>query len=99
MQHERIPPGELALQKGARVKAKDGFIGHVQEFLANPMDGNITHLILREGHFWGQKDVTIKMSYVERIEEKIVYLNLEKSAIEKLPSAKVRQRDKQANGV
>ena len=34
------------------------------------VDIPITHLILREGHLWGQKDVTIDMTCVERIEKK-----------------------------
>ena len=63
------------------------------------MDGKITHLVLRKGHFWEQKDISIKMRHVERIEEEIVYLNLEKSVINKLPNVKVQQHAKQLNKV
>jgi len=45
----------------------------------------ITHLILREGHLWGQKEVTIPLNQIERIEDDTVYLKLRKEEIEKLP--------------
>jgi hypothetical protein len=44
---ERIPPDELAIHRGARVEASDGPVGQVDEFLIDPSDGKITHLILR----------------------------------------------------
>ncbi len=50
VEYERIPPGELAVRRGARVETTDGHAGRVDEFLVNPADGYITHLVLREGH-------------------------------------------------
>lgn len=67
------------------MRAKDGPIGHVREFLVNPNNGHITHLVLREGHFWGHKDIAIEMSYVEQIEEKTIYLGLDKLSISRIP--------------
>ena len=37
-------------------------------FVADPQTGHITHLILREGHLWGQRDVVIPVNAIERIE-------------------------------
>lgn len=91
-EHEHIPPGELAMHLGARVEATDGLVGRVDEFLVNPADGHITHLVLREGHLWGQKDVTIPVSQIERLEEDAVYLKLDKQSIEALPAIPVRRR-------
>jgi sporulation protein YlmC with PRC-barrel domain len=88
---ERIPPGELAVRRGADVRAKDGHVGRVDEFLVNVTDGHITHLVLREGHLWGQKDVTIPISEIERIEEDTVHLKLDKASVEALPSIPVRR--------
>lgn len=85
VEHELVPLGELAIDRGARVVAKDGPIGHVDEFLIDPASQFITHLVLREGHFWGQKEVTIPLAQIERIEDDTVYLKLSKSEIEKLP--------------
>lgn len=47
---ERIPPGELAIRHGARVEAKDGRAGRVDEFVVQPGSGHITHLVMLEGH-------------------------------------------------
>ena len=91
LRHEAMPVKELALQKGARVKAKDGYVGQVQEFLVNPKNGQITHLVLHKGYLWGQKDILIDMTYVERIEEKVAYLKLEQFYIDKLPTMRTQQ--------
>jgi hypothetical protein len=40
----RIPPGELAVRRGTRVRATDGWVGRVDEFIVGPVSGNITHL-------------------------------------------------------
>jgi len=86
VQHESIPTGELAVRRGTRVEATDGHIGRVDEFLVNPVDERITHLVLREGHLWGQREVTIPVSQIERIAEDAVYLNLDKHSVEALPA-------------
>jgi sporulation protein YlmC with PRC-barrel domain len=92
VRHKRVPHGELAVRRGARVRASDGRIGRIDEFLVDPEDGHITHLILREGHLWGEKDVTIPISEIERIEENMVYLKLNKRDIGKLPAIPIRRR-------
>ena len=92
VKHEHIPPGELAVRRGARVEATDGHVGRVDEFLVNPSNGHITHLVLREGHLWGQKDVAIPVSEIWYIEEKIVYLKLDKHSIEALPTIPIHRR-------
>ena len=62
VEHLQIPPGELAVRRGTRVEATDGYVGKVDEFVVNPDNGHITHLVMREGHLWGKKDVTIPLS-------------------------------------
>jgi sporulation protein YlmC with PRC-barrel domain len=88
-QRQRLPPGELAIHRGAAVHAADGRVGQVDEFLIDPQDEHITHLILREGHLWGKKDVTIPVSEIERIADNAVYLKLDKRTIEALPAVPV----------
>ena len=83
---EHLPVGELAVHRGARVEATDGHVGQVDEFLVDPLDEHITHLVLRKGHFWGRKEVTIPVSQIDRLEEETVYLKLDKRSIEALPS-------------
>jgi sporulation protein YlmC with PRC-barrel domain len=92
LEHQRIPPDEMAVRRGARVEATDGVVGKVDEFLVDPGNGHITHLILREGHLWGKKDVTIPVSQIDRIEEATVYLKLDKQSIEALPAIPIRKR-------
>jgi sporulation protein YlmC with PRC-barrel domain len=89
---ERVPPGELAVRRGTHVKAADGRVGQVDEFLVDPVSEHITHLILRKGHLWGQKDVTIPISEIARVEEDAVYLKLTREQIEALPTIPVRWR-------
>jgi sporulation protein YlmC with PRC-barrel domain len=91
VEFERVPPGELAVHRGAHVLARDGRVGRVDEFLVNVADGHITHLVLREGHLWGQKDVTIPVSEIEGIEEDTVHLKLDKAGVEALPGITVRR--------
>jgi hypothetical protein len=87
----RIPPGELAVRRGTRVHATDGWVGRVDEFIVGPVSGNITHLCLREGHPWKGRDICIPISLIERIGEKAVYLNVDKEAIASMPSVPVER--------
>jgi sporulation protein YlmC with PRC-barrel domain len=89
---EHIPPSELAVRRGARVEATDGHVGEVDEFIVDKANGHITHLVLREGHMWGEKDITIPVSEIDRIEENAVHLKLDKSKIGSLPEIPVDRR-------
>ncbi len=93
MEHEHIPAGERAVHRGARVEATDGDVGRVDEFLVNPDGDQITHLVLREGHLWGRKDVSIPVSAIDRIEEDVVFLSLSKDEIEALPTIPIHRRE------
>ena len=90
--HRMIPPEELAVRRGAKVQATDGRIGQVDEFLVDPETGYITHLVLREGLPWKKKHVDIPISEIERIEEEIVYLKLDKQSVRALPAIPLKQR-------
>lgn len=91
IQLERIPPGELAIHRGAHVQAVDGSIGVVDEFLIDPITRHVTYLILREGHLWGKKDVTIPIEQIDHISDDTVFLKLDKSSIEALPAIPVKR--------
>jgi hypothetical protein len=85
-----IPPGELAVRRGARVEASDGRVGRVDQFLVDPDTGGITHLCLREGRRGEGKSVCIPVAEIDHIEEKVVYLRLDKEAVASLPSYPVK---------
>ncbi len=64
----------------------------VDEFVVNPENGHITHLVMREGHVWGQKDVIIPISAMGEPRQDIVFLKLDKRQIETLPTFPVHRR-------
>jgi sporulation protein YlmC with PRC-barrel domain len=91
IEHERIPPDELAIHRGTPVIASDGHVGQVDEFLVEPKSGSITHLVLREGHLWGKKDVSIPVSQIDKIEKDTVYLKINKKEVEALPQLAIHR--------
>jgi sporulation protein YlmC with PRC-barrel domain len=92
VEHQQIPPGELAVSRGTRVEATDGYVGQVDEFVVNPKNGHITHLVMREGHLWGQKDVIIPISAIRNTHMDTVFLKLDKHQIEALPTFPLKRR-------
>jgi sporulation protein YlmC with PRC-barrel domain len=74
----------VALHRGARVKATDGYVGQVAEFVVDPISEQITHVVVREGHPWERKDVSIPISQVERVEGDTVCLKVDKHSVEVL---------------
>jgi len=88
---QQIPPGELAVHRGIRVDATDGYVGKVDEFIVNPDNGHITNLVMREGHLWGQKDVIIPISAMEDTGDDTLFLSIDKHQIESLPTFPVRR--------
>lgn len=86
-----VPHDELAIHRGAQVEAANGRIGRVDEFLVDEESHHISHLVLREGHLWGKKDVTVPVAEIDHIEADTVYLKLSKKEVEALPSVKVRR--------
>lgn len=87
VRHESTPAGELAVHRGARVEATDGRVGHVDEFLVDPGTERVTYLVMREGHLWGKRDVTIPVSAIDHLEEDTIYLKLDKHQVGALASS------------
>lgn len=88
----QIPAGELAVKRGTRVEATDGYVGKVDEFVINSKNSLITHLVMREGHLWGKKDVIIPVSAMGETRDNTVFLNLDKHHVESLPTFPVHRR-------
>jgi sporulation protein YlmC with PRC-barrel domain len=88
---ERVPPGEFAVRRGAQVEASDGHIGVVDGLLMDPESGQISHLILREGHLWGKRNVSIPVSQIAEIDANTVWLKLSKDEVQTLPEIPVRR--------
>ena len=92
VEHQQIPPGELAVHRGTRVEATDGHVGNVDEFVVNPKNSHITHLVMREGHMWGKKDVIIPLSAMGDTHDDTVFLKIDKKQIELLPTFPLHRR-------
>ena len=92
MEQEQVPANELAIHQDARVEATDGTVGTVDEFVVNAETGKITHLILRKGHFWGDRDVAVPLDKIDRVEDDIVYLRLDRKAIGSLPAVRAPKK-------
>lgn len=84
MKTEAVPNGEVALKQGVHIHASDGQIGWLDGFLAVAGSGQIAHLLLREGHHWGQTDVTIPVAQIDCMIEEGMYLKLAKARIDAL---------------
>ena len=90
--HYHVPVNELAVKRGTSVYSADGdIVGKVDEFLVDQDDGQVTHLILREGHLWGQKDVIIPVEEIDKFKESRLRLKLNKEAIGALPAIPVNR--------
>lgn len=81
---EQIPEDELSIRRGARVEAIDGNVGHVDAFVVDQETEFVTHLVMREGHLWGKREVTIPVSAIDHLEEDKIILKLSKAQIEAL---------------
>jgi sporulation protein YlmC with PRC-barrel domain len=79
-----VPLGEADLRHGDHVHAVDGEIGQVQGFIVDEGDHRVTHVLLKEGHFWGRKEVAIPVSAITSVEDGI-QLNMTKKQVEDLP--------------
>jgi sporulation protein YlmC with PRC-barrel domain len=83
--YDRVPVGEVEVRRGDHVDAADGAIGHVQGLVIDPGDHHVTHILLEEGHPWGEKTVAIPISAVTRVGE-IIRLSLSKDEVRDLPA-------------
>jgi sporulation protein YlmC with PRC-barrel domain len=83
-----VPGGEVLVRRGEPVHATDGAIGKVKGLVIHPGDHCVTHVLLDEGHLWGQKRVAIPISAVKDVEDG-VRLNLTKDEVRDLPPVQV----------
>lgn len=80
-----VPLGEAEVSRHEHVHALDGEIGQVEGFVVDPADHRVTHVLLREGHLWGRKEVAIPVSAVVAVDEGI-RLNITKEQVGNLPA-------------
>jgi len=83
--YDAVPQGEVSIRRGDPVHASDGDIGHVAGLVIGTPTGDVTHVLLQEGHLWGKRDVSIPVSSVIRVDG-VVEVSLSKHEVETLPS-------------
>ena len=79
-----VPLGEIEVERHESVHAVDGHIGQVEGFVVDPADQKVTHVLLKEGHLWGRRQVAIPVSAVASVDAGI-RLNITKQQVEDLP--------------
>jgi hypothetical protein len=81
---DNVPEGETEVVRNERVHAVDGEVGQLKGFAVDAADHRVTHVLLREGHLWGRREVAIPVSAVVSMENGIS-VNLTKKQVEELP--------------
>ena len=89
---KNIPEDELVMDADTKVRSADGPVGRLGELLVDPVTGSITHLGLRKGHIWAQREVMVPVSEVDRIGDRRVHLRMNQADIEALSATTVRRR-------
>ena len=87
--YDDVPLGEVEVRRGDRVHATDGDIGLVQGLVIDPRSHGVTHVLLKEGHLWGRKQVAIPIGAVASVDDGI-RLTITKREVEDLPPVDIR---------
>jgi sporulation protein YlmC with PRC-barrel domain len=82
---EEVPHGDIVMNRGTRVEAIDGTVGRVKEFVVNPKNCHITHLVIGKGLWWRKKEIMIPVSAIMRSSRDSVLLKLSKLQVKALP--------------
>ena len=91
VKHRNIREDEVAVQRGARVEATDGYVGQVDELLINSNNLQLTHLVLLERHIFQKREITIPVSQIDHVSENTIYLKLDRQSIEALPTTPLQR--------
>jgi sporulation protein YlmC with PRC-barrel domain len=81
-----IPPGEVEEHRGGRVHAADGDIGQVRGLRIDPVSRRVTHVLVREGHLLGRREVAVPFGTVTAFDDGI-RLSITRQQVHDLPTA------------
>jgi sporulation protein YlmC with PRC-barrel domain len=82
--YDSVPSGEVDVRRGDYVQATDGHIGRVQGLIIDRRSGHVTHVLLRESHLWGRREVAVPVSAVASTSDGI-QLTITKQEVQDLP--------------
>ena len=81
----KLSMGDVVIRSGTRVYAADGWVGRAAGFVVDDRRGELKQVIVREGHFWNQKEVIVPTAQVEVLCETEIRLALDLRSIKALP--------------
>jgi sporulation protein YlmC with PRC-barrel domain len=87
---DTLPVGEVAVQRGEEVHGTDGRIGEVEGLVIDGRNHHVTHVLLKEGHLFGHKDIAIPIALVKAVDTGIVRLSVSKDEVDNLPTVKLQ---------
>lgn len=86
---ERIPEDELGVQVGTKIESRDGEeVGHLAELVVTPDTGEVTHFVLERD----EKQTSLPLTVIQHAGRDTIHLNLDKKAVEQLPSVPARPK-------
>jgi hypothetical protein len=81
---DRIPFGEIEVHAGGHVHARDGRLGTLRGVLIDGQDHRMSHLLLDEGHLWGQREVALPAEAVTVISDRETAVSWSESQVKSL---------------
>ncbi len=88
---DRVPKGSAELRRASSIVTADGdYLGGLEGFRLDD-NGQITDVVLDEGHFWSRRRVTIPVDAVQDVETDAVTIRLSQKEVKALPSVRVRR--------
>jgi hypothetical protein len=83
---DTLPVGEVAIERDAEVNASDGRIGKVEGLVVDGGNHHVSHIVLKEGHLFGRKQVAIPIAAVKSVDETGVALSIRRDEVDDLPA-------------
>jgi sporulation protein YlmC with PRC-barrel domain len=88
---DTLPTGEVAVQRGEAVLASDGRIGEVEGLVVDRGNHHVSHVLLKEGHLFGRKQVAIPIASVKSADEEGIRLSISKREVDALPAVELNR--------
>jgi sporulation protein YlmC with PRC-barrel domain len=83
---DTLPLGEVAVRRGDHVHATDGQVGRVEALVVDRGTYKVSHVLLKEGHRWGRRDIAIPVAVVSAIGESGIRLSIRTKEVQDLPA-------------
>jgi sporulation protein YlmC with PRC-barrel domain len=83
-----VPPGEVEERRGDHVRATDGEVGQLRALRIDPGNGQVTSVLVRQGHLGTHRYVAIPYETVTEFDDGI-QLGITKEQVRNLPPVKV----------